>query len=390
VWAVGYSATNPPESSVSSTLIERWDGTAWTVVPSPNPTPRLSGGGPVSNELRGIAAVAADDVWAVGQSFDYGASKTLVLHWDGTTWTPVAAPSPGRYSALRSISAVSGSDIWAVGYQYLRGVQVTLVEHWDGTSWKVVTSPNDGPYVQELQRVRAVSANDVWAVGYHLAVFGFSEVFQTSIWHWNGTAWAVVPSPDVNQLNNYLFSVDGASASDAWAVGFWDTGFELRTMVQHWDGQAWSIVESPNRSDYIDELADVAALTADDMWAVGHFTGSFTFQTLTLHHASTCPSTMHVSSISPSASQTTVRARVTIIDGSGSPVSGASVRTRVAMPGASPVTITRLTDASGLATFSVPRSQPGTYTFEVKSVTKTGLEYAPADNVETSDSIDVT
>ena len=389
VWAVGYSATNPPESSVSNTLIEHWNGSSWTAVPSPNPNPPLSGG-PVSNELRGVAAVAADDVWAVGQSFDYGASRTLVVHWDGTSWSPVTAPHPGRYSALRSISAVSANDIWAVGYQYVRGVQVTLVEHWDGTSWSVVASPNDGPFVQELHRVRAVSTNDVWAVGYHLAVFGVSQVYQTSIWHWNGTAWSVVPSPDVNQLNNYLFSVDGTSASDAWAVGFWDTGFELRTMIQHWDGVAWSIVESPNSSDYIDELLDVAALTGDDVWAVGQFTGFFTFETLTLHHTASCASSMHVSAITPSSSQSAVRARVTIVDEAGSPVAGATVRTRVTSPGAPPVTLTRTTNAAGVASVSVARSQPGTYTFEVTNVVKSGLAYAPGDNVETSDSITVT
>ena len=65
VWAVGYSATNPPEQSFRRTLIEHWNGSAWSVIPSPNPTPPLSGG-PVSNELYGVAAVSANDVWAVG------------------------------------------------------------------------------------------------------------------------------------------------------------------------------------------------------------------------------------------------------------------------------------------------------------------------------------
>jgi hypothetical protein len=44
VWAVGYSATNPPEQSQRVTLVEHWDGRQWSVVPSPNPEPPLSGG----------------------------------------------------------------------------------------------------------------------------------------------------------------------------------------------------------------------------------------------------------------------------------------------------------------------------------------------------------
>ncbi|MGH2637289.1 MAG: hypothetical protein ACRDHU_14250, partial [Actinomycetota bacterium] len=211
VWAVGYSATNPPEQSFRRTLIERWNGSSWSVIPSPNPTPPLSGGGPVSNELYGVAAVSANDVWAVGTSVDFGAGQTLIVHWNGSAWSVVPSPSPGEFGWLRSVSAVSANDVWAVGTHYVNGLSVTLILHWNGSAWSVVPSPNDGPFTQELFRVRAVSANDVWAVGYHLAVFGVNQVYQTTILHWNGSAWSVVPSPDVNQLSNYLWSVDGTS-----------------------------------------------------------------------------------------------------------------------------------------------------------------------------------
>ena len=42
----------------SLTLIEHWNGTAWTQVPSPNP----SG----DNVLDGVAATSASNAWAVG------------------------------------------------------------------------------------------------------------------------------------------------------------------------------------------------------------------------------------------------------------------------------------------------------------------------------------
>jgi hypothetical protein len=96
-------------------------------------------------------------------------------------------------------------------------------------------------------------------------------VQQTSILHWDGAAWSVVPSPNVNQRNNYLFAVSGVSADDAWAVGFYDTGSELRTLTEHWDGTTWSIVRSPNAGEAIDELYDVAVLGPEKAWAVGSF-----------------------------------------------------------------------------------------------------------------------
>jgi hypothetical protein len=389
VWSVGFSATNPPEQSFRRTLIERWNGGSWSVVPSPNPTPPLSGG-PVSNELFGVAAVSANDVWAVGQSVDFGAGRTLIVHWNGTGWSTVPSPSPGTYGWLRSVSALSASDVWAVGTHHVNGSQLTLIVHWNGSAWSVVPSPNDGPFTQELFRVRALSADDVWAVGYHLAVFGFNQVYQTTILHWNGSAWSVVPSPDVNQLSNYLWSVDGTSPNDAWAVGFFDTGNELQTMTQHWDGLSWTIVPSPNASTDIDELTDVAAVSPTDVWAVGQSFGFFTFDTFTLRRTGSCTlPTMHVSSIAPrfQARRNRVQATVTIVDAAGLRVAGASVTMVVTRPGGSQLTLTGTTDTQGRASVSTQVTASGTYTFTVSSVLKAGFTYDPAANAETSDRV---
>ena len=359
VWAVGYSATNPPESSTSKTLIEHWNGSAWSVVPSPNPTPPLSGG-PVSNQLLGVAAISPNDVWAVGQSTDFGAGQTLNEHWNGSTWSTIPSPHPGTYSVLRSISAVAANDIWAVGTYYDDGLQVTLVLHWNGTTWSVVDSPNDGPFLQELFRVRAISSNDVWAVGYHLAVFGASQVFQTSIFHWDGTAWSVVPSPDVNQLNNYLWSVAGTSATDAWAVGFYDTGTQLKSMTQHWDGATWTIVPSPNGGTYVDELTDVAMVSPTDIWAVGQSAGFFTFQTLAMRFTASCSTaTMHVSNIAPSIVRSSAKASVTVTDAHAAPVAGATVTVVITTPAGSEVTRSRFDQLTGGGAVLRPRPHVG-------------------------------
>jgi hypothetical protein len=301
----------------------------------------------------------------------------------------VPSPSPGQYGWLRGVTAVSANNVWAAGTHYVNGSQLTLILHWDGTRWSVVPSPNDGPFTQELFEIRAVSANDIWAVGYHLAVFGPRQVYQTTILHWNGTAWSVVPSPDVNQNSNYLWSVDGTSASDAWAVGFFDTGFELRTMTQHWDGTSWTIVPSPNASDDIDELADVAAVSPTDVWTVGQSAGFFTFDTLTMRRTSTCGASMHVSAIAPRfvSKNHTVQATVSIQDASGALVSGATVTVVVTKPGGSQVTLTGTTGTPGTASFSTSATASGTYTFTVTGVVKTGLTYDSAANAETSDSV---
>jgi hypothetical protein len=64
------------------TLIDHWDGSAWTILPGPA----------VSGMFYGVTAVAANDVSAVDSSYYYG--PTLTEHWDGSVWSVVPSPNP--------------------------------------------------------------------------------------------------------------------------------------------------------------------------------------------------------------------------------------------------------------------------------------------------------
>jgi len=208
-WAVGSSGQGAP----SRTLIEHWDGTSWTVVPSPNK-------GPFPNALSDVDAVAPDDIWAVGtwftKAFD---DRTLTLHWNGTTWSRVASPNAGPASAandLVSVSAVGTDDVWAVG---LRGLK-TLALHWDGTAWAVVASPTPEG-IADLAAVVAVATDDVWAVGG--SVDHTANAVRTLVEHWDGTGWSVVASANKGPSDNHLWGVS-AAAGRLLAVGDRFTG----------------------------------------------------------------------------------------------------------------------------------------------------------------------
>jgi hypothetical protein len=60
----------------------------------------------------------------------------------------------------------------------------------------------------------------------------------------------IVPSPNGGTGYNYLASVSALTSNDVWAVGHNNTGaFSInRTMTEHWDGTAWTVVPSPNLS----------------------------------------------------------------------------------------------------------------------------------------------
>src|SRR5262249_41972297 len=152
----------------------------WSVVSSPN----SSGSG--DTNLGAVAAISPTDAWAVGSTVPSisAISSTLTEHWDGSKWSMVSSPNVGSFSnELLGVAAVASNDVWAVGlYVNSNQISQTLIEHWNGTSWNVVNSPNVGTSYNALNGVSAVSANDVWAVGYSRD--GTSGVFSTLVEHW--------------------------------------------------------------------------------------------------------------------------------------------------------------------------------------------------------------
>jgi hypothetical protein len=115
VWAVGESSV--VDSTTSSNLIEHWNGTAWSIVPSPSPG--------TGDSLTGVTTSnAANDVWAVGVTVPAGGTQaqTLTLNWNGTAWTTVASPDAGSPSVLNSVSTSPGAAIvWAAGESGVSG-----------------------------------------------------------------------------------------------------------------------------------------------------------------------------------------------------------------------------------------------------------------------------
>src|SRR5258705_2268609 len=66
-------------------------------------------------------------------------------------WSVVPGPNPNGNSGLSSVAAVSANDVWAVGTSgSQRSSGQTVIEHWDGTQWSVVQSPSTGSLYNTL------------------------------------------------------------------------------------------------------------------------------------------------------------------------------------------------------------------------------------------------
>jgi hypothetical protein len=166
VWIVGTYLDSA--NGRNETFSEHFNGTAWSVVPMP---PVSSSNPNAFYHFNAIKANSPRDVWAVGDSgvTDVPSSQTtLIEHFNGTAWSIVPSPSPGSIDVLSGVTTSNASNnVWAVGADVPAGQSVgqTLTLNWNGTAWNVVASPNTG----STDTVGAVATNPgaaiVWAVG---------------------------------------------------------------------------------------------------------------------------------------------------------------------------------------------------------------------------------
>jgi hypothetical protein len=252
-WAVG-SDTNLATGTGTS-VIEHFNGTSWTRLPSPAGEPFRAG-------LTSVAAVSPTDAWAVGS----GGNTPLIEHWNGSAWSIVSgAPVSGH---LYSITALSGGNIWAVGGMGNRA-PTPLIEHFDGTAWHQVAQPVN-TYASFLISVSAVSPSDIWAVGGQTGGTSAPVLLE----HFNGTAWTEVPNPALPAglaYDGWLRGVTALGPGDVWVAGAAiASSSATQTLALHFDGSTWQVVPSANPPAAHGLLESVAGtVPGQPLWATG-------------------------------------------------------------------------------------------------------------------------
>jgi hypothetical protein len=230
-------------------LIVRWNGSAWSQVPSPSPGDAT---------LRAVSAGQGDTAWAAGwyctaRCRSYSAvGRTLILRWNGSTWSRVPSPAPGVVSGLDAVSAGQGDTAWAAGWYCVAHCgtaapdERTRVLRWNGSAWSQVPSPSPSA-VAILYAVQAAPGDSAWAAGSSCvsSCGTTSESSRTLILHWNGATWSQATSPSTG--GTFLTGLAVAPDGTAWAAGgscsqYCDTTAQAnRTLILHWNKATWSI-----------------------------------------------------------------------------------------------------------------------------------------------------
>jgi hypothetical protein len=269
-WAAGYAS----DGTDTNTLIEHWNGTAWSVIPSANPYA-------TSNRLSSIFFIPGSTrVWAVG---DGGSPRqAFIERGKATGWQVVPSPTPsGTQSTLASVFGWQPDQAWAVG-SYVDGSTRTLAEHWDGTSWSIVPTPNPSSTTNLFTAVDIFSPTDIWAVGeYRDDTTGSTKPL---VEHWDGTSWAVVATPVLNSATSSFAGI-GHIKNHLWAVGstFSTATMSTRTLIERFVSGRWKVVASPNVGTSDNVLTDVMAVPGGGAWAVGSEHETAGDRTLVMH-----------------------------------------------------------------------------------------------------------
>ena len=285
--AVGISILNIQTDGTDSPLAESWNGSSWTLGPQPV-LPAGQGGG-----FFNVACVSGSDCWAVGALLGVNGSggnpsATLVENWNGTSWSIVPSPTPtgaGVVGAvLQGVNCVSASDCVAVGFSSDEtGANLhAITEEWNGSAWSLVPGADTGQTFDQLSGVDCVSSTNCWAVGNagpvqqnpnFLPIFPGAVGDQGLIEHWDGLSWSLVPSTTEPSPNGgFLYGITCADPTDCWASGSTtDTsGRASGFLLQQWNGATWTDVSSavPDSST-AGMLNSVTCVSSVQCWAVG-------------------------------------------------------------------------------------------------------------------------
>lgn len=206
------------EIHAGGALAETWNGSSWAFSSPVSPKKwKLS-------VLGSISCVSASDCEAVGRSETVSATTTteapLVERWDGSEWSLQPAPAVRNSLPLaQSVSCVSGSSCQAAGALYADSGETvgTLAESWNGSRWSVERAPEPKGARSGLAGISCLPQSFCESTG----TFWTAHSDETPLAEgWNGSQWVIQNWPRwALSENRILWSVSCSTTTACVAVG---------------------------------------------------------------------------------------------------------------------------------------------------------------------------
>ncbi len=225
-----------------------------------------------SASLKDVSCVSASECVAIG----YGEGKLIAERWNGTAWSVLPAPPnpSSKYptsTTLTDLSCASSSSCMAIGYYYIDGkeveeeilkVRLWFAVSWNGSIWsaagqgtEAAESPND---------VVCTTATNCIAVG--------TKGTKTLAQAWDGSKWSAQSPYNPEGKTPYLSAISCSATAACTAVGRSTGGGETVSLAERWNGTSWSpqttLNPAPPKTSV--EFTDVACRSATACLAVGY------------------------------------------------------------------------------------------------------------------------
>lgn len=220
--------------------------------------------------LDDLSCVGASFCMAVGAWGGAVFAAPLAELFDGTSWTVVPTPDPGGTDTqFESVSCTSTTFCVAVGSGLANPTQL-FAEAYNGTEWTILTpiTPR-GSKESWLDGVSCV-ARSCFAVG--SVAIGTNETgydFRSLIEDYSSSRWTVVPNADPKgSLDSGLTGVSCFSVSKCVAVGSTYVAKATLPLTYSWSGAVWTRV--PADAKQVGVLAHVRCRTSDECVGVGY------------------------------------------------------------------------------------------------------------------------
>ena len=263
--AVGTSGNG---TTVATSLVERWNGTNWTIQQTPGPP------GATSSSFYSVSCTSPDACIAVGNFRRSGVTEPLAESWNGTKWAlqQVSGP-PGADAEFYGISCISATACTAVGNS---DFAAALAERWNGSTWTIQRTPKPGGAIYRftfLNSVSCTSPTACTAVGesdtglaYSPANIGYQSLAET----WNGAEWTIQHTPRSGAgIDSFLYGVSCTSPTECIAAGDDSPTSGSVVLAERWNGTNWAAQPTTNPSGGPFEFAGVSCTSPSSCTAVG-------------------------------------------------------------------------------------------------------------------------
>ncbi len=179
--AVGVSYT---AGDIGQTLIEQWNGAVWSIMPSPNTSATVDNILEGVSCASASFCVADGYTYQPGgtSAVEDNSGRTFIEQWNGSAWSIVSSPntSDGYGNYLYGVSCTGPTSCVAAGWLYTDSsatTYVTLALAWNGTSWTLQSTPNpvETDNYSYLEAVSCLAGQTCVAVGVYYPSNDYSQ-----------------------------------------------------------------------------------------------------------------------------------------------------------------------------------------------------------------------